>query len=87
MRRTHLNPARGITIHAKDKGHEEARIVVHGRTEAGAEHEIVLRLDSWHLARLTVEIRDHFAELAKNEVARRSYRERALRMPVEGPKS
>ena len=86
MRRTHLEAGRGITIHAEDKGKEDARIILHGSTEAGAEHEIVLRLDSWYLARLTVEIRDHFAALAANEASRRAHRERALRMP-EAPRS
>jgi hypothetical protein len=84
IRRTHLKAGRGINIHAEDEGKREVRLIVHGRTESGAEHEVWLEVDDDYLARLTVEIRDHFAVLAANEEKQREYRQRALRMPSGG---
>jgi hypothetical protein len=84
LRRTHLSLGRTLRIHDDDVGRDGCRLLIHGRTESGAEHEIVLLLDSSNLALLVERVRDHFVKLAANEESRRKHRERALRMPVAG---
>lgn len=84
LRRTRLRIGRTLQIHVDDVGKDECRLLVHGYTESRGEHEIVLRLDSWHLAWLTERVRDHFVKLAENEASARKHRERALRMPGGG---
>lgn len=84
LRRTHLSIGRTLRIHDDDVGSEECRLLIHGRTESGAEHEIVVRLDSYQLALLTERVRDHFVKLAANEASKRLHRERVLRMPAAG---
>lgn len=84
LRRTHLQIGRTLQIHVDDVGKDECRLLVHGYTESGGTHEIVLRLDSRHLAKITEVVRDHFVKLAENEANARKHRERALRMPTMG---
>ena len=84
IRRTHLQIGRTLQIHVDDVGKDECRLLIHGYTDSRAEHEIVLRLDSWHLAKITEVVRDHFVKLAENEANARRHRERALRMPGGG---
>lgn len=85
LRRINLEVGRRANFHADDKGSDEPRLILHGRTESGAEYEIVLRLDGWHLGALAADIRDHFVAQAAREKSERTYRERALRMPPEAP--
>lgn len=39
LRRTNLRVGRALQIHGDDVGNAECRLLIHGRTTAGAEHE------------------------------------------------